>query len=317
MPLQLGERARPGVHPDLGSSSTQEVAAAGSPRPGVRGGGAECAECGEGEGEGEGQCEGAYVSAGAPGPGTRRHGSATRFTGGRAERGPPAATPRPPSRPAGPSLPTPSRSAGGSPPRVPTLSPITRSSRDSTPPAPGTTGPKMSPRDGSSTEAASISYATCRAAVSGAYAWPVARARSQPCTTSSSAATTPAISPGRSSPPARVWPVHAAGSSQLSPSSPSTFGSSVRQPDVAFRQPGGGVGVRRGAEVLAPGVPEGHGQAGQMPEQMTYGVLRARCRGFQLLVAHLLREACHDQGLRPQVQGRRCRTAVGHAGLLS
>ena len=56
-----------------------------------------------------------------------------------------------------------------------------------------------------------------------------ARSESQPCTTTSSSATRPATSPGRSMPPAWVIPVHAASSSQAFANAASRSGILVRQ----------------------------------------------------------------------------------------
>lgn len=94
----------------------------------------------------------------------------------------------------------------------------------------GTTGPYSPARaSGSSPNEAAKSRQRCAGSSSGRCPCPVATARSQPCTTSSSSATTAMTAPGICTPPAMAMPSHASGFRQASTRSSSWAGSRVRQ----------------------------------------------------------------------------------------
>ncbi len=109
------------------------------------------------------------------------------------------------------------------------MRPITRSSSGASS-GTATAGPKSPPL--SCPEPANCATKVCTASSCGdshVYACPVARATSQPWMTTSSKATRPATSPGRSTPPALVIPDHAAGSRHAAASAARSRGMRVRQ----------------------------------------------------------------------------------------
>jgi AcrR family transcriptional regulator len=137
----------------------------------------------------------------------------------------------------------------------------------------GRTGRRRGRRTGPRTRAR-----PCTSAGSGRYAWPVATARSQPCTTSSSVATAAVRSAGSVTPPTVASPDHAAGSRHAS-TSPS------RRAPSRSRQPTGRSAVGSGAVVprcLAGAVGERVGQPDQVVEQHRDRPVRARGRVTEL-----------------------------------
>ena len=118
-------------------------------------------------------------------------------------------------------------------------------------------------------------------------------------------------------PPARVMPVQAAGSRQASASSSSAFGSSSRQPG-----PMSGAAASGGVSVVAPrSLRAASRKATDRPMQVAEHVAHREPgtgrRSPQLLLAHALREARDDQGLRSEVEGAyRSSAALPHGALL-